>query len=255
MESLISIITQYKADTESVYNTWFVNNDAWLKTFRTTRRGVLQVIDEIKNKSFPNQFKIYKMKKVIIATIVAITFTACNSNTENKEEKKATTKQTVSAATTTATQNKENAANNTNPLAIVYTSYFSLKNCLTQDNGKAAQAAAKTLLAEIEKIPMNTLNAQQDAIWMKYQKKLSFDTEHISSVDENDHQREHFVSLSKNMYEVMKVVKTDKPVYYQNCPKYNDGKGANWLSLDEKISNPYLGKSMPTCGKQIETIK
>ena len=53
----------------------------------------------------------------------------------------------------------------------------------------------------------------------------------------------------------MKAIKNNKPVYYQNCPMYNDGKGANWLSLENKISNPYLGKSMPTCGKTLETIK
>ena len=51
------IITQYKTDTESVYNTWFINNEDRLKAFRTIRRGVMQVIEDIKNKSFPNDFK------------------------------------------------------------------------------------------------------------------------------------------------------------------------------------------------------
>ena len=196
------------------------------------------------------------MKTSIIATIVAIAFIACNSNTENlqaKEETKDTVKQAIPAKTETPITII--AVSTTSSLTSVYTSYFNLKNSLTQDDGKAAQSAAKKLLAEIGKVQTDKLNTEHNAVWIKYQKKLSFDAEHISGVDENDHQREHFVSLSKNMYEVMKVVKTDKPVYYQNCPMYNDGKGANWLSLDEKISNPYLGKSMPTCGKQIETIK
>lgn len=57
MQNLIQIIQQYKADSESVYNTWFINNDERLKAFRTIRRGVLQVIDDIKNKTFPNDFK------------------------------------------------------------------------------------------------------------------------------------------------------------------------------------------------------
>ena len=57
MENVFQIIQQYKTDTQSVYNTWFINNNERLKAFRTIRRGVLQVIDDIKNKIFPNDFK------------------------------------------------------------------------------------------------------------------------------------------------------------------------------------------------------
>ncbi len=141
------------------------------------------------------------------------------------------------------------------PLSSVYDAYFSLKNALAKDDGKSAEEAAKTLFDEISAVQMDKLDPVQHAVWMKLQKKLSFDAEHIKSVDETKHQREHFVSLSKNMHEVMTLIKNDVPVYYQNCPMYNGGKGANWLSLDSKISNPYLGKSMPTCGKTVETIQ
>ena len=56
-EHLQSIIQQYKNDKESVYNTWFINNEDRLKAFRSIRRGVLQVIDDIKKKRFGNDFK------------------------------------------------------------------------------------------------------------------------------------------------------------------------------------------------------
>ncbi|RFM34055.1 hypothetical protein [Chitinophaga silvisoli] len=55
--SLSSVIQQYKADKESVYNTWFVNNEERLKAFRSIRRGVQQVVDDIKCGRFPNDFK------------------------------------------------------------------------------------------------------------------------------------------------------------------------------------------------------
>ena len=55
--SLTPVIQQYKTDTESVYNTWFINNEERLKAFRSIRRGVRQVVDDIKNKQFPNDFK------------------------------------------------------------------------------------------------------------------------------------------------------------------------------------------------------
>lgn len=57
MNNLLQIIHQYKSDSESVYNTWFIENDQRLKAFRTIRRGVIEVVDDIKNKTFPNDFK------------------------------------------------------------------------------------------------------------------------------------------------------------------------------------------------------
>jgi type II restriction enzyme len=51
------IIKQYKEDKQSVFNTWFINNEDRLKAFRSIRRGVMQVVDDIKNKKFPNDFK------------------------------------------------------------------------------------------------------------------------------------------------------------------------------------------------------
>lgn len=45
--SWASLIVLYKADEESVYNTWFVNNADRLKAFRSVRRGVRQAIEDI----------------------------------------------------------------------------------------------------------------------------------------------------------------------------------------------------------------
>ena len=55
--SLFDLIHQYKSDNESVYNTWFINNEDRLKAFRSIRRGVIQVIEDIKSGRFGNDFK------------------------------------------------------------------------------------------------------------------------------------------------------------------------------------------------------
>ncbi len=55
--NLSQIISQYKSDNQSVFNTWFINNEERLKAFRSIRRGVMQVVDDIKNRKFPNDFK------------------------------------------------------------------------------------------------------------------------------------------------------------------------------------------------------
>ncbi|MBI5194071.1 MAG: hypothetical protein HZA08_11620 [Nitrospirae bacterium] len=56
-QNLQTIINDYTADKETVYNTWFVNNEERLKAFRSIRRGVQQVIKDIKEKKFGNDFK------------------------------------------------------------------------------------------------------------------------------------------------------------------------------------------------------
>lgn len=54
---LHAAVARYRADPESVYNTWFVGSEARLKAFRSLRRGVAAVVDDIRAGRFPNDFK------------------------------------------------------------------------------------------------------------------------------------------------------------------------------------------------------
>jgi len=55
--NLDNIIKRYKSDSASVFNTWFINSEDRLKAFRSIRRGVMQVIEDIKGGKFGNDFK------------------------------------------------------------------------------------------------------------------------------------------------------------------------------------------------------
>jgi len=55
--NLNELAVRYKADQESVYNTWFIDNDTRMKAFRSIRRGVMAIIASIKNGTFGNDFK------------------------------------------------------------------------------------------------------------------------------------------------------------------------------------------------------
>jgi type II restriction enzyme len=57
VNNLDNLIKLYKSDSESVYNTWFINSGERLKAFRSIRRGVTQVIEDIKVGKFGNDFK------------------------------------------------------------------------------------------------------------------------------------------------------------------------------------------------------
>ncbi len=39
--NLKNLVQRYKTDQESVYNTWFIDNEARMKAFRSIRRGVI----------------------------------------------------------------------------------------------------------------------------------------------------------------------------------------------------------------------
>ncbi len=141
-------------------------------------------------------------------------------------------------------------------LSNVLTAYLQVKNALTKDSGDSVMAAAKILYTAIDKLPMDKLSTQQHNIWMQYDEKLSYDASHMKETNDIDHQREHFTSLSKNMYKMLQALKINTTdLYYQYCPMANDGKGAYWVSEKAEITNPYLGKKMPTCGSTKDTIK
>jgi Protein of unknown function (DUF3347) len=134
----------------------------------------------------------------------------------------------------------------------VITSYLGVKNALVAGDSRDAKAKAKKLLAAILLVPVNKFSADQRKVWAAFTDKLQFDSRHISESDAIDHQREHFASLSKNMYELVKGLKlNDVALYEQYCPM----KKATWLSETALIKNPYYGSKMLTCGKTTATLE
>jgi copper chaperone CopZ len=142
-----------------------------------------------------------------------------------------------------------------NQLKVVFENYFALKDELVKTDGNTASAKAATLLLTINRVEMQTLKTEEHNVWMKIVKNIKEDSEHIADTKDIKHQRDHFVTLSKNIYDLIKVSKQETPTYYQFCPMANNGKGANWLSKENTVKNPYYGSMMLNCGKVIETIK
>jgi len=132
------------------------------------------------------------------------------------------------------------------------TAYLDLKNALAADDGTAAQGKAKILKSQVEDVQVKDMSADRQTVWKNYVDKLDFDSRHISESTSIDHQREHFASLSKNMYAVVKAFKVNRtPIYWQYCPM----KKASWLNEKQAIENPYYGKTMLDCGSVKETLK
>jgi copper chaperone CopZ len=142
-----------------------------------------------------------------------------------------------------------------NKLTPVFNNYFSLKDALVKTDAAIASAKAKDLETAINGVDMEKLPTNVHTVWMKILNNLKDDTEKINNTKDVAQQRDHFMNLSKNIYALIKVAKPTETVYYQFCPMANDGKGANWLSKENAVKNPYYGSQMLTCGKTVETIK
>ncbi len=142
-----------------------------------------------------------------------------------------------------------------NQLKPIFDNYFELKDALVKTNGKTASAKATILLSAVNAVKMETLGNEEHIVWMKVLAPLKEHTEHIADTKDPKHQRDHFDSLSLNIYDLIKVSKQETPTYYQFCPMANDGKGATWLSKENVVKNPYYGSMMLSCGKVTETIK
>ena len=131
-------------------------------------------------------------------------------------------------------------------------SYYDVKNALVSGDANVAASKATALLSVVKSVDAKKLSEKDKKAFAPLKDKLVLDAEHIAESKDVDHQRDHFSTLSTNVYALAKAIKlADKPVYYDYCPM----KKMYWLSEEQAIKNPYYGKAMLTCGKITETIK
>lgn len=120
--------------------------------------------------------------------------------------------------------------------------YLIIKDALVSGDAQAAAAAARQLSESMAKI--------DEHLAAEIQKEARV----ISEEENLAEQRELFESLSLKMYKFARIAEDGRTLYWQRCPMAMEGKGANWLSAEEDIRNPYYGKEMLECGKTIEEI-
>ena len=132
--------------------------------------------------------------------------------------------------------------------------YFALKDALVKTDASAAADKAALLQDAIKTVDMNKLAPAEHTVWMKVMNNLTTDAAAIAKGKDVTKQRLAFASLSTKLYELAKVSSFGIPIYYQHCPMFNDGKGANWLSKEKAVKNPFYGSQMITCGSTVETL-
>lgn len=195
------------------------------------------------------------MKFLIIIAVSAITFASCNSS-QNKSADNKSTQPTSAVVDKKADEVTEKNQPTTVSIEEILSDYLQMKNAFTKDDSKLAGTAGEEMVKAFKVFNKTSLTPEQTKIYNDIQDDAKEHAEHIGMNAGNiKHQREHFDMLSKDIYELVKTFGGGQKLYYDHCPMYNDGKGANWLSETKEIANPYLGKSMPTCGIVKEELK
>lgn len=142
-----------------------------------------------------------------------------------------------------------------NQTQAIYDNYFAVKDALVKTDAATTAKKATALLASLNGIDKGKMKMDDHMAFMKVEKALKADATTISTSEDVATQRTAFSNLSSNMIAFIKVTKASETVYLQHCAMANDGKGADWLSKENAVKNPYYGNMMLTCGKTIETIK
>lgn len=127
-------------------------------------------------------------------------------------------------------------------LEKIYKGYMGLKNSLVASNAEAAHQTAmdlSTALKGFEGCENTGLIADK-----------------IAGSEDLKLQRREFTALSSDVIALFKHADLKKGIIYiDHCPMANNGDGADWLSAEKKIRNPYYGSKMMECGAVVEEIK
>lgn len=162
---------------------------------------------------------------------------------------------TESSTTENAIKATTKKNNSSFSIEAILNDYLKMKNALTKDDSNGAADAGKALVEVLAKLDMKKMSGEQMKSYMEIADDTKENAEHIGdNAGKLDHQREHFVLLSKDINDLITTFGTKQNLYQDFCPMADEGNGAIWISEIKEIKNPYLGTKMPTCGSMKKSL-
>lgn len=121
--------------------------------------------------------------------------------------------------------------------------YIAIKDALVRDNFELVKKLVTSMQESLGDAELQSPTELQESL------------QRLQNANDIQSQRKEFAQLSRTLYQVVKNENvSDKTLYWQNCPMAFNGEGANWLSYEEQVRNPYMGQRMPGCGSVAEKI-
>jgi len=127
--------------------------------------------------------------------------------------------------------------------------YLILKDALVDSAPQVAANAGKDFLATLNQVDRNLLQGQAHNFWMGQFNAMRAHAGRVGRADELEEQREQFDFLSNLLIETIRAFGIENAkLYVQHCPMALDDRGADWISKERQILNPYFGAKMLKCG-------
>jgi len=131
-------------------------------------------------------------------------------------------------------------------------SYLELKDALVASNAGKVSTFAKVTSEKIKA----TIQTDLDKMLKSHLSQSIEMLDAIASNSDLKNQRGYFIDLNKNLIPIFLNIKNyGRLLYVQRCPMANDNVGAEWLSTESEIRNPYFGEAMLNCGEITRKIE
>ncbi len=133
--------------------------------------------------------------------------------------------------------------------------YLLLKEAFVATDAKAAAKAANKFLEQLDKVDMELLKGDAHMFWMKQLMGMKGDANQIILLKDVEAQRRQFGHLSELLIKTLQTFGIEgEELFVIHCPMALDSEGADWISAEKEVRNPYLGEMMMTCGKVTGTF-
>jgi Cu(I)/Ag(I) efflux system membrane fusion protein len=134
-------------------------------------------------------------------------------------------------------------------LDLVLMEYITLKNAFVSTDSINAAEKASSMLTKLSKIDPYLVKGEARKYWKEQANAIESHGKKINSLKEVEKQRNQFDFLSQAMINTVRAFGTkDKTYFVLHCPMANDNQGADWISAESEIRNPYFGDKMLKCG-------
>lgn len=141
-------------------------------------------------------------------------------------------------------------------LNVIFNDYLKIKKAFVLTDANKVNEAAKQTIPNLKEVKMKLLKKiEAHKIWMEALPILKSSLEKLTAETDIEKQRTEFINLSNIMINLANRFGTEKTIYVQHCPMANDDKGADWLSTEKAIKNPYFGNKMLQCGSVEQVIE
>lgn len=137
--------------------------------------------------------------------------------------------------------------------------YFHLNQGLVEGDTSSANSGARSLLAALGQVRLDLLKGDSTGtlagLAKTYLEEIRKQADEFLLQNKLAAKRRVFSEMTDNVWDVVRTVRyPEQKLFYTHCPMAFNDSGANWVSAQREIRNPYFGKQMLECGKVMDSL-